>query len=207
VRRVSPLLFIAAFDYAPYPGTAGRRFSLSRFFCPVLACTHGDSPFHPSITESQEAIRQCHSQQGRALCDLSLSASLHWHIMVAFLCQSQNSRPKPFRHPCVQWWRDFPHDMLSRRLLFLSRLLHGLLMVLYVVACGRQGGGQLALVFVSNMMDYGPMRMSENVRNLHEIRGTRVNRWLKTLALWNLCVTVNMSCIRLITYLAARYRF
>ena len=43
-----------------------------------------------------------------------------------FLCQSQNSRPKPFRHPCVQWWRDFPHDLLSRRLLFLSRLLHGL---------------------------------------------------------------------------------
>ncbi len=60
MRRVSPLLFIAAFDYAPYPGTAGLRFLLSQF-CPVLACTHGDSPFHPSI------------------CDLSLPASLHWH--------------------------------------------------------------------------------------------------------------------------------
>ena len=88
MRRVSPLLFIAAFDYAPYPGTAGLRFSLSRF-CPVLACTHGDSPFHPSTTESPEATHRCHSQYGRALCDLSLPASLHWHIVVRFCVRAR----------------------------------------------------------------------------------------------------------------------
>jgi len=138
VRRVSPLLFIAAFDYAPYPGTAGLRFSLSRLPCVGL---HPRGFTVSSIDNgSPRATHRCHSQQGRALCDLSLPASLHWHIVVAFLCQSQNSRPKPFRHPCVQWWRDFPHDLWSRRLLFLSRWWYGLSMVLYVVTGGGRDG-------------------------------------------------------------------
>lgn len=53
----------------------------SRIVLPFLACTHGDSPFHPRA------------------CDLSLATSWHWHAPVSFLCQSQDSRPASFGTP------------------------------------------------------------------------------------------------------------
>ena len=124
MRRVSPLLFIAAFDYAPYPGTAGLRFSLSRLPCvglhprgfTVSSIDNGIARSDPSMP--QPIWPGIMRPQPSGIIALTYRGT--------FLCQSQNSRPKPFRHPCVQWWRDFPHDLLSRRLLFLSRLLHGL---------------------------------------------------------------------------------
>lgn len=65
VRRVSPLLFIAAFDYAPYPGTAGLRFSLSRLPCVGL---HPRGFTVSSIDNgSPEAIHRCHCPQWQGI--------------------------------------------------------------------------------------------------------------------------------------------
>ena len=142
MRRVSPLLFIAAFDYAPYPGTAGLRFSLSRLPCvglhprgfTVSSIDNGIARSDPSMP--QPIWPGIMRPQPSGIIALTYRGT--------FLCQSQNSRPKPFRHPCVQWWRDFPHDLLSRRLLFLSRWWYSLSMVLYV----SRGGGRAAVSLV-----------------------------------------------------------
>ena len=108
-----------------YPGnTAGR---CQQFLAdPVQACTHGVSPFHPQYVTS------------------AYPASQHYHIMVSFLCQSQNSRPTPFRRPCVRKWRDFPHDTdVAAAALPLSS--HGIVRRCYYVFCMNSGMLTLAL--------------------------------------------------------------
>nr|QNO48002.1 hypothetical protein KNONPEEI_00041 [Methanosarcinales archaeon ANME-2c ERB4]QNO48185.1 hypothetical protein GOJLPIDM_00042 [Methanosarcinales archaeon ANME-2c ERB4] len=56
---------------------------------PVLACTHGDSPFHPSTTDRRKRPIDTTTRKGNALCDLSLPASLHWHIVVRFCVRAR----------------------------------------------------------------------------------------------------------------------
>ena len=80
MRRVSPLLFRAAFSLAPYPSLAGRPI----WFCSILACTHRVSPFHPRPARPQPCGIIALTRRGLvSVPEPELSPHILWDVCVS----------------------------------------------------------------------------------------------------------------------------